>query len=244
MSQGFLPLPVNLNEVDAAKGYDYPPGIYIFKILDFENRTTKDGTGQRLHVNLEIVMGPDNSSEYTGRKFSSGYNLTAQAMPFLKRFILSTGITEQDLANTGGNFDPNWLPGRSFVATLAKNKEGYLNINNEKSLDEWSGAPPQPTQASPDGNLMAAQPAQVAPAAATMPAQVPAQPAYAPPAQPAYAPPAQAPAPVVTTPAQPAPAPAPAPALQAPPAQPAPVQPAATAIPSPAPPPGQVPSGQ
>lgn len=223
---GFLP--INLANVQPAVGFDYPPGLYMFQVESTEIRTNNDGSGQRLLVSNTIVMGPGPSTQFQGRKLANSYQLSEKGAPFLKRMFLSCGITDEFIAQNGGNVQAEWLNGRQYVAQVIK-QGTYTNITNERPLSEWdaavragggNGAQPQA------GGTPAAQPSLLQPVAA--PAAAPAPMAQPQMAQPQMAAPAAQPAPM----AQPQ---LPQPGVAVPPQQAAPA-----GIPAPAPPPGKV----
>lgn len=240
-------LPIDLRNVSAATGFDYPPGYYLMQVERCEIRTNQDGQGQRLLVHNSIVMGPQHETKFQGRKLANSYQLTEKGAPFLKRMFLACGITEDFIAQNGGQVDPDWLNGRQYVCQVVKN-QGYTNITNERPTTEWeqmvkqnSGAngptphiqtPPVATAPTP-----APQPSMLQPVAAPQPMAAPPQTMQPP--QPMAAPPQPAAAP------QPmAAAPQPMAAPQPPPAEPAAYAPpvmAPAGIPAPPPPPGQVP---
>jgi len=132
-----MALPVNLMNVQAATGFDYPPGRYLLQVESTEIRTNNDGNGQRLLVHNVIVMGPGPVQQFSGRKIANSYQLTDKGAPFLKRFFVSCGIGEDFINQNGGQVEESWLPGRQYVAQVAKNGN-YTNITNERPVSEWN----------------------------------------------------------------------------------------------------------
>lgn len=130
-------LPVNLQNVAPAEGFDYPPGTYLFKVHSVESKTNRDGETQRLVIMNEIVAGPGPSTQFSNRKMPNSYQLTEQGAPFLKRFLIACGLTDEFIASQGGNVDAEWLIGRQFVAKVAKNGQ-YTNMTNERPAEEWN----------------------------------------------------------------------------------------------------------
>jgi hypothetical protein len=183
MSNGFLP--INLANVQPATGFDYPPGLYMFQVEGTEVRTNNDGSGQRLLVNNSIVVGPGPSTQFQGRKLANSYQLSEKGAPFLKRFFMSCGITEEFIAQNGGNVQAEWLHGRQYVAQIVK-QGNYTNITNERPLAEWdaamkagggnSGQVQQASQGqSPAAQPSLLQPVQAPPAMQAPPMQMPQQ---------------------------------------------------------------------
>ena len=136
-------LPVNLANVQAATGFDYPAGKYRFKVTRTEIKANQDGAGQRFVVHNEIVMGPGATTTFQGRPLANSYQLSEKGAPFLKRLYLSCGIDDAFIAQNGGNVAEEWLHSKEYVATVVKNGN-FTNITNEQPLSEWSN---QPTQA-------------------------------------------------------------------------------------------------
>lgn len=164
-------LPINLMNVQAATGFDYPPGRYLFQVKDVELKTNTDGVGQRLVVNNIIIMGPGLSQAYAGRPLGNSYQMTEKGAPFFKRFCLAIGITDENINANGGQIDDTWLKDRQYVAAVIKNGN-YCNISNERPLSEWNnGVDPAakqataPTSAPPPAHLapVAQQPMHMAP---------------------------------------------------------------------------------
>jgi hypothetical protein len=156
-------LPVNLATVQAATGFDYPPGLYVFKITGVDTKPNQDGQGQRLVVANEIVMGPGPSTQFIGRPLANSYQLSDKGAPFLKRLFLCCGIDEAFIQQQGGNCDDQWLLGRQYVASVVKNGN-YTNITNERPLSEWNVAPQGGKSAQASG-APAPQPALLQPTA-------------------------------------------------------------------------------
>lgn len=218
-------LPVNLQNVSAATGFDYPPGYYLMQVDRCEIRTNQDGQGQRLLVHNTIVMGPQHETKFQGRKLANSYQLTDKGAPFLKRMFLSCGITDDFIAQNGGQVDPDWLTGRQYVCQVVKN-QGYTNITNERPTTDWETVVKQAGGNAAPTPQIQTPPVAAAPTAAPQPSML--QPVAAAP-QPGMMP--GAPAPNLMAPPQPTMAP---PQPTAAPAAPA-------GIPAPPPPPGQIP---
>jgi hypothetical protein len=238
-------LPIDLTKFEAATGFDYPNGTYLLQVERSEMRTNQDGSTQRLLVHNRIMMGPGPSTQFEGKPIMNSYQLTEKGAPYLKRLFVCCGITDQEMMATGSN--PDMLVGRQYVATIQKNKEGYINIVNEKPYGEWQAA-----IAGPQGNGAQAPAAQQAPAPAGLMQPQVMQPQAAPQQMQQPAMPQQMQQPQMA-PQQPQAAPqqmqqpqmpqaAPAPQMpQAMPQQPAqPGMPAPQPVPAPAPPPGTV----
>ena len=226
-------LPINLLNVQAAAGYDYPLGSYLFEVESYEVRTNTDGEGQRLLITNKILMGPGaGNNQYTGRKMSSSYQISEKGAPFMKKFFIVCGVSEEFINQNGGQVDPEWLLGRTYCATVGK-KNNFLNIGNEKPATEWANVPPAQKTAAPAGAAAPSLLQPNAPQMGTPPVT------YAQPQQQQFAPPAQfAPqaAPQQMAPAQPQYAPAGLPTPQLPMAQGG----IPVGIPAPVPPPGRV----
>jgi len=166
-------LPVNLANVQAATGFDYPAGLYIFKITAVETKPNQDGQGQRLVVSNEIVMGPGPSTQFVGRPLANSYQLSDKGAPFLKRLFLCVGIDEGFIQQQGGNCDDQWLLNRQYVASVVKNGN-YTNISNERPMSEWNVAPQggktaQAAPGAPAPQPALLQPTQMMPQAQGMP---------------------------------------------------------------------------
>lgn len=194
-------LPVNVANVVTASGApDYPAGEYLVKINSYELRTNNDGEGQRVAWSCEFVMGPGPGNvQFAGKKVFHSSGLAEKNLPFLKRFFVICGITEEFIAQNNGYLDPDWLLGRTFMATGGKNAQGYFNLSRERPASEWNklGQPRQaPTPAAPPPTMLQPTP-QVAQAPIAM------QPAQA--VQPMMAVPAPIAAPALPTPTLPAP---------------------------------------
>jgi hypothetical protein len=194
MSTGFLP--INLANVQTATGYDYKPGTYMLQVESVEVKANNDGQGQRLVVNNVIVMGPGPSTEYQNRKIANSYQITEKGAPFLKRMFVCAGITEEYIAQNGGNVSPDWLVGRQYVAQVVKNGN-YTNITSERPISEWDTAIKQGAISAPGNGAPAMPPPSVLQQGAMPAMQAFAPPAMAPQGQQAptgFAPPAAPPA--------------------------------------------------
>ena len=55
----------------------YPPGKYALQIVSSDMRPTKDGTGQYLQLDMEIIEGPEAGGKYTERLNLVNGNQTA-----------------------------------------------------------------------------------------------------------------------------------------------------------------------
>lgn len=171
-----MTLPINLANVQAAVGFDYPPGRYLFQVESVEIKANNDGVGQRLVVNNAIVMGPGPSTQFQGRKLANSYQLSEKGAPFLKRLFHSCGIDEAFIQSQGGVMEESWLIGRQYVASVIKNGT-YTNISNEKPVSEWNnGADGAPKTAAATAPAVApaatAAPAMLQPAPGAIPAPV------------------------------------------------------------------------
>lgn len=232
-------LPINLLNVQPATGFDYPQGKYLFQVETTDIRANTDGEGQRLLVNNVIIMGPGaGNTQYQGRKLANSYQLSEKGAPFLKRFFLVCGITDEFIAANGGQVDPEWLHGKQFVASVVKNGQ-YTNITNEKPASDWNAveAPKTaaPTAAAPPSLLQPNPVQQQQPAAYVQPQMQP-QPQYPQPMQQPMQQPQMQPQPQYPQPQmQPGPQGLPTPTLPQPQQGGIPV-----GIPAPVPPPGNV----
>jgi hypothetical protein len=186
-------IPFNLSGIQPATGIDYPPGPYIFTVAEADIKANKDGQGQHVLIINEIVMGPGTKTDYQGKKLYSRYQITEAGMPFLKRMILACGISEAELAATGGAIDTAQLVGRQYFGQVVKNNQ-YTNITQEKPISEWQqnangGAAGQQSAATP--GLLSPLAAPVAPQMFTPPQPpvgLPPQQPMVPPAQPGFPP--------------------------------------------------------
>ena len=167
-------LPINLANVAPAEGFDYPPGTYLFKVHKVETKTNKDGESQRLVVTSEIVAGPGPSTQFATRKMMNSYQLTEQGAPFLKRFLVSCGITDEFIASQGGNVDADWILGRNFVAKVIKNGQ-YTNMGNERPAEEWNSIVAQEAAGNGTGQKAAPAPSLLTPTTQPPPAAQPPQ---------------------------------------------------------------------
>jgi hypothetical protein len=147
--------------VDPAAGFElFPVGKYVVQIVASEMRPTKDGGGQYLWLELDVLEGP-----LMGRKLFDRLNLvnaSAQTVEIAQRTLSAichaTGrLQVQDSA------DLHLIPMIADV-TIKPPKNGYGERNQIRYLPLERGAG-------------VAQPRATAPAAATTPTQPPARPA-------------------------------------------------------------------
>jgi len=139
-------IPINLANVPVATGFDYPPGKYIMKIKGSKVAANSDGQSHRLVVTSEILMGPGPSEQFKGRPMSNSYQMTDKGAPFLKRLYVAVGITEEYIAQNGGQVDTDWLVGREYKCDIIK-KDNYSNITNEAPLDSAPATAAAPAMA-------------------------------------------------------------------------------------------------
>jgi len=141
--------------VDPATGFElFPPAKYVVQIVASEMRAMKDGGGQYLWLELDVLEGP-----LTGRKLFDRLNLvnaSAQTVEIAQRTLSAichaTGrLQVQDSA------DLHLIPMIADV-TIKPPKNGYGDSNKVVYLPLERGAG-------------VAQPRHVAPAAATTPPQ-------------------------------------------------------------------------
>jgi hypothetical protein len=147
--------------VDPAAGFElFPVGKYVVQIVASEMRPTKDGGGQYLWLELDVLEGP-----LMGRKLFDRLNLvnaSAQTVEIAQRTLSAichaTGrLQVQDSA------DLHLIPMIADV-TVKPPKNGYGERNQIRYLPLERG-------------VDAAQPRATAPAAATTPTQPPVRPA-------------------------------------------------------------------
>jgi len=214
-------IPLNLNGVEPATGFNYDPGVYMMEIARHEEKTNQNGSTKRLVVHNKIMMGPGTSEKFKNSPLISSYQLTDAGARFLMRLIVACDLKPW-VDQSQGQFDPDWLLGKRYVCRVIM-KDGYPNITDERPVSEWQEA----LQAAAAKGGTTQQPTLLTPAAA---------PPTAPPAvaAPPYAAPPVAAPPVMAAPTMPAMAPAPGVATM-----PAPVA-APAGIPAPVPPPGTV----
>lgn len=164
-------IPINLAGVQAATGFDYPPGRYIFEITGAKFATNSDGQGQRLVVNNKIIMGPGQSTQFAERPLANSYQMTEKGAPFLKRLLVSIGFDEAYISS--GQVDTDHMIGRQYGASVVR-QNNYTNIQNEFPTSEWNdGAAPTAAAAAPAPQPALLQPTAAAPAVVPAPAPAP-----------------------------------------------------------------------
>jgi hypothetical protein len=146
--------------IEPAKGYEVlPPGKYPAQIVNSETRVTKDGMGQYLYVEIDVLDGP-----YKGRKLFDRLNLVnanPQTVEIAQR-TLSAICHATGRMQVQDSEELHLIP---FIADVQVQppKNGYGESNKVHYLPLERGAG-------------VARPGTAAPAAATTPAQ-PARPA-------------------------------------------------------------------
>lgn len=218
-------LPIKLDGAQAFTNDGYPPGDYLFEIVNVEQRQLDSGVGQ-LKVKTQIIAGPNGSTQMQGKAYTDSFLLTENAKGFLMALVQACGLTGAHVDQGG----PQSLVGRQFVANLfqkkAQNGNEYDTLRKYRPANAWTHGAVAGAAAP-----VAAQPSMLQ----QLPVQTPV--AAAPPvvAQPPVAAPVAAPAA-----APPAPVAQPQYVQQAPAVQ-QPVQQAPAGFPAPPPPPGTVP---
>jgi hypothetical protein len=151
--------------VDPAAGFElFPPARYVVQIVGSEMRPTKDGGGQYLWLELDVLEGP-----LAGRKLFDRLNLvnaSAQTVEIAQRTLSAichaTGrLQVQDSAEL------HLIPMIADV-TIRPPKNGYGESNKVVYLPLERGTAAQPRHATPAAATMPAQPAR--PAAPATPA--------------------------------------------------------------------------
>jgi hypothetical protein len=151
--------------VDPAAGFElFPVGKYVVQIVGSEMRPTKDGGGQYLWLELDVLEGP-----LTGRKLFDRLNLvnaSAQTVEIAQRTLSAichaTGrLQVQDSA------DLHLIPMIADV-TIKPPKNGYGESNKVLYLPLERGTSAQTRPAAPAAATAPAQPAR--PAAPATPA--------------------------------------------------------------------------
>jgi hypothetical protein len=196
---------LNLNLTNVAPstgtGEPVPSGWCDLRVVESSVDATKDNTGRRLNITIEVLMHPA-GQQYVGRKIFHGFNIQNSspkaveiAMGELSALAHSVGVLDiQDTQQLHG------IPFKGRVIVKLDDTGKYEPKNEIKSFQHISYVPSgvtgAPAQATPAAAAFAPAPA-AAPAYAPAPAAVAAAPTYA-------QSPAQAPAPVYAPAATPA----------------------------------------
>lgn len=130
-------LPINLSNSKPASDLNYNPGEYALEIQSVTPKPTKDGAGYRLEVKTKILMGPGLDTSSAGKPFTHGYALSEKALPFVHRFVLAAGVTQQLLDQNGGQIAEEWFPGLKYMCNIAKDGQYYV-VSRERPISEWT----------------------------------------------------------------------------------------------------------
>lgn len=133
-----------------------PPGKYKVQVIDSDMRPTKDGGGQYLWLEMEILDG-----EYAGRKLWDRLNLVnqnAQAVEIAQRQLSALCHATGQLRVS----DSDQLHFKPVVATVrVRQAQGSYDASNEVRGYEAAGgaSPAQPVRAAPAQQQSAPAPA-------------------------------------------------------------------------------------
>jgi hypothetical protein len=135
-------LPINVAGVQAAADLVYPQGEYILQVKKAEALPTQSGDGYRFKVESQIVMGPGASADLAGKPVTHSYAISEKSRPFLVRFFQACGVTEQQIASTGGQLDADWIAAKQYVVRIglrkADNGREYTDVSKERPLNAWT----------------------------------------------------------------------------------------------------------
>ena len=178
---GFLP--INVAGVAPADDFNYPAGEYILSVKEAKMEPTKDGTGNRLVIKTNIIMGPNSSLEMQNKPLTHSYYLSEKSRPFLMRFALAAGVTQEQIAASGGQLDTDWFTGKQYMARISMKNE-YTNVDRERPLAAWThggiaGQPAAAPAGAPPASLLNPLPT-AAPPMAAPPVAAPPQNAFNP----------------------------------------------------------------
>jgi hypothetical protein len=233
----------NAHDYEPSEGYQpVPQGTYDVKIVDSEEKPTKDGSGAYIKLTFEVISG-----EHAGKKIFSNYNIRNRnpvaekiAYEALSAICHVTGVLQFS--------DTQQLHGIPFkIMVVIRESEGYAPQNEVKGYLSSDGRKPKECMAGGGAPAQHAPPPPAAPPAAAGP-QRPTDPSHiANAGQPdemwwdgsAWTPAPQAPPPPPPPPPAP-PAPPPPPSGQA--AAPPPPPPAPGGAPPPPPAPASAPA--
>ena len=154
------PLPINLTGSTPAGDLVYPNGDYVVESKEITVEPTKDGSKQMIVVKARILAGPNASNDLQGKPIIHRYCLIDSAKPFLHRFLLAAGITQEMLNAAGGVPNTDWLVGKKYVVRISE-KNGNTNVGMERPLEAWTyggqlaGSPP-PTQVTQQSSILGA----------------------------------------------------------------------------------------
>lgn len=147
--------------IEPAKSFEVlPPGRYLAQIVASDIRVTKDGMGQYLHLEIDVLDGP-----YKGRKLFDRLNLVnanPQTVEIAQR-TLSAICHATGRMQVQDSEELHLIP---FIADVQvqppKNGYGETNRVRYRPLDGGKAAAPQPARA-----VQQAQPAIPRPAPAS-----------------------------------------------------------------------------
>lgn len=139
-------VPVDLRKVAPAGSFTtYPPGLYAFSVRKAEIQTAKTSGESKLGMQLEILIGPDGSTEYIGGTLLHSHSLSPQSFPFLKATILACGVTDEMLDGNNGTFMTEWLVGKKIQARVSTRTYQGREFNSLNDIgaygEEASGTP-------------------------------------------------------------------------------------------------------
>ena len=144
--------------VDPSKPFELlPPGKYVVQIVASEMRVTKDGMGQYLWLELDVLEG-----EFTGRKLFDRLNLVnnnPQTVEFAQR-TLSAICHATGRMQVQDSEELHLIPMLASV-TVQPPKNGYSESNSVRysALDQGAAAPaPAQRPAAQQAARPAAQP--------------------------------------------------------------------------------------
>jgi hypothetical protein len=149
--------------IEPAKGYEVlPPGKYPAQIVNSETRVTKDGMGQYLYVEIDVLDGP-----YQGRKLFDRLNLVnanPQTVEIAQR-TLSAICHATGRMQVQDSEELHLIP---FIADVQVQppKNGYGESNKVRYRPLDAGAKPATPQLARPAPPPAQQPQPAAPAAA------------------------------------------------------------------------------
>ena len=144
------------NTVDPARPFELlPPGKYVVQIVASEMRVTKDGQGQYLWLELDVLEG-----EHTGKKLFDRLNLvnnTASTVEFAQR-TLSAICRATGRMQVQDSEELHLVPMLADVKVQPP-KNGYGETNSVRYLPLERGAPASAPAARPAATQAAKPPA-------------------------------------------------------------------------------------
>jgi hypothetical protein len=122
---------VDLSGVKAG-GFDpFPAGTYILALVEYEHKETGPNSKQPGSPMISAQFGVQ-EGEYEGRRVFNNFTFGEKALPILKSYLLSIGLTEEQLDGEL-DIDPEEWIGKPFKARVRIRKSEEYGDQNQIS---------------------------------------------------------------------------------------------------------------